>query len=50
MNRNYGAVLTVWDRWLGTAVVADAFPTDYGTGDLPDGGTYLDHLVSPLRR
>lgn len=50
INRNYGSVLSIWDRIFGTAVDAEDFPPAYGTPEMPDDlPSYLDHLTSPFR-
>jgi sterol desaturase/sphingolipid hydroxylase (fatty acid hydroxylase superfamily) len=50
-DRNFGAILSVWDRLFGTAHEPGGWPARYGVG-LPalDTATYGGHLVSPLRR
>jgi sterol desaturase/sphingolipid hydroxylase (fatty acid hydroxylase superfamily) len=50
-DRNFGAILSVWDRLLGTAHEPAGYPERYGIGR-PElaGDAYLGHLVSPLRR
>ena len=50
-NRNYGAILSVWDRLFRTAHEPDHHPTRYGIGDPDlDAGNYAEHLLSPVMR
>jgi sterol desaturase/sphingolipid hydroxylase (fatty acid hydroxylase superfamily) len=50
-NRNYGAILSVWDRLFGTAHEPGGFPDRYGIGDPAlAAADYTGHLLSPFRR
>jgi sterol desaturase/sphingolipid hydroxylase (fatty acid hydroxylase superfamily) len=51
-DRNFGALLTIWDRLFGTARFAADFPVRYGIGreGAVVGERYIEHLVSPWRR
>lgn len=48
-DRNFGAILSIWDRIFGTAVDFEGFPDRYGLdgSDLNDAD-YLGHLVTPF--
>jgi sterol desaturase/sphingolipid hydroxylase (fatty acid hydroxylase superfamily) len=50
-DRNFGAILAVWDRLFGTAHEPGGFPTAYGIGrpDLADAD-YAGHLTAPFSR
>lgn len=50
-DRNFGTLLTVWDRLFGTTARADGYPDSYGIGN-PElaNGDFLTHLAAPLRR
>lgn len=49
-DRNFGAILSIWDRIFGTAIEPDEFPERYGIGDSAlDKADYLGHLVAPFR-
>jgi len=48
-DRNFGAILSVWDRIFGTAVDDQGYPSSYGIADSRlDRQDYLGQLVSPL--
>lgn len=48
VNRNYGALLSVWDRMFRTAYLPRQTPTRYGTGrELPP--TWTAQLAAPFR-
>lgn len=50
-DRNFGTLLTVWDRMFGTTVRADGFPDSYGIGN-PElaNGDFLTHVAAPFRQ
>jgi sterol desaturase/sphingolipid hydroxylase (fatty acid hydroxylase superfamily) len=51
VNRNFGAILTVWDHLLGTAHRPRHWPTRYGVGDPDlDRANYTGHLLAPVTR
>jgi sterol desaturase/sphingolipid hydroxylase (fatty acid hydroxylase superfamily) len=51
VNRNFGAILSVWDHLLGSAYCPATFPSRYGIGKpLLADGSYLTHLLSPRSR
>jgi sterol desaturase/sphingolipid hydroxylase (fatty acid hydroxylase superfamily) len=48
-DRNFGAILSIWDRMFGTAMNDHCYPAGYGIGDAGlDRQDYLGQLVSPL--
>jgi sterol desaturase/sphingolipid hydroxylase (fatty acid hydroxylase superfamily) len=48
-NRNFGAILTIWDRLLRTAHRPGHWPNRYGAGDPDlDRANYAGHLLAPL--
>jgi sterol desaturase/sphingolipid hydroxylase (fatty acid hydroxylase superfamily) len=50
-DRNFGAILSIWDRMFGTAMNDQCYPAGYGIGDAGlDRQDYVGQLVSPLRR
>jgi len=50
-DRNFGAILSVWDRLFGTIHAPGGFPPAYGIGERALAeGDYLDHLLAPLTR
>jgi sterol desaturase/sphingolipid hydroxylase (fatty acid hydroxylase superfamily) len=50
-DKNFGAILTVWDRLLRTAHQPGGYPARYGIGDPDlDTGTYAGHLLAPVTR
>lgn len=48
VNRNYGAVLAVWDHLLGTAHLPPGMPSCYGTADGPTDETWTGHMLAPF--
>jgi sterol desaturase/sphingolipid hydroxylase (fatty acid hydroxylase superfamily) len=50
-DRNFGALLSVWDHLLRTAHRPGGFPRGYGIGEPAlDASDYTGHLLAPLRR
>lgn len=48
-DKNFGAILAVWDRLLGTAHEPGGFPERYGIGDPRlAADDYVGHLLAPL--
>ena len=49
-DRNFGAILSLWDRLFGTVHDPGDYPDRYGI-DRPElaAATYGAHLISPLR-
>lgn len=50
-DRNFGTLLTVWDRLFRTTARPGGFPDSYGIGN-PElaNGDFLTHLAAPFRR
>jgi sterol desaturase/sphingolipid hydroxylase (fatty acid hydroxylase superfamily) len=49
-DKNFGAILTVWDRLFRTAHRPGGWPGRYGIGDDDlDTADYAGHLLAPLR-
>jgi sterol desaturase/sphingolipid hydroxylase (fatty acid hydroxylase superfamily) len=50
-DRNFGTLLTVWDRLFGTTARGGGFPDSYGIGN-PElaNGDFLTHLAAPFRQ
>lgn len=49
-DRNFGSILSIWDRLFGTVIDRDEFPDRYGiTGSDLDRADYVGHLVAPFR-
>jgi sterol desaturase/sphingolipid hydroxylase (fatty acid hydroxylase superfamily) len=50
-NRNFGAILSIWDHLFGTAHGSKGFPNTYGIGSPALANSdYLGQLLSPLAR
>lgn len=48
-DRNFGAILSIWDHLFGTAVAATGHPDEYGIDDQALGERlYVGQIVSPL--
>ena len=49
-DRNFGAILSVWDRIFGTVIEPEEFPERYGIeGSELDREDYLGHMIAPFR-